>query len=118
MGSTAPVVNLPLLVTVSFDAEPTKYLVAAVLWPGNASSRTGTLGVLRRQVELLQEYFRKARLRLRADSAFAMPELLDCWETASLESVIGMPTNAVLARSSHRLMVQARRRSAGGRDAR
>lgn len=101
---------LPLLVTVSFDAEPTKYLVAAVLRPGNASSHTGTLGVLRRLVELLQEYFPQARLRLRADSAFAVPELLDCWDAAGLEYVIGMPSNAVLARSSQRLMVQARRR--------
>ena len=101
---------LPLLVTVSFDAEPTKYWVAAVLRPGNASSRVGTLGVLRRLVELLQEDFPQARLRLRADSAFAVPELLDCWEAAGLEYVIGLPTNAVLARSSQRLMAQARRR--------
>jgi hypothetical protein len=101
---------LPLVVTVSFDAEPTKYLAAAVLRPGNASAMKGTLGVLRRLVELLQEYFPQARLRLRADSAFAVPELLDCLEAAGLEYVIGMPTNAVLERASRRLMDKARRR--------
>jgi hypothetical protein len=101
---------LPLLVTLSFDAEPTKYLVAAVLRPGNASAMTGTLGVLRRLVELVREYFPQVRLRLRADSAFAVPQLLECLEEAGLEYVIGMPTNAVLARASVRLMRQARSR--------
>jgi hypothetical protein len=101
-GSTARVVISPLLVPLSFDAEPTKYLVAAVLRPGNASALTGTLGVLRRLVELVREYFPRVRLRLRADSAFAVPELLECLEAAGLEYVIGMPTNAVLARASGR----------------
>jgi len=101
---------LPLLVPMSFDAEPTKYLVAAVLRPGNASAMTGTLGVLRRLVELVREYFPRVRLRLRADSAFAVPELLECWEAAGLEYVIGMPTNAVLARASPRLLSRARAR--------
>jgi len=101
---------LPLLVTVSFDEEPTKYLVAAVLRPGNASAMTGTLGVLRRLVELVREYFPQVRVRLRADSAFAVPQLLECWEAAGLEYVIGMPTNAVLARASPRLLSRARAR--------
>ena len=101
---------LPLLVSVSFNAEPTKYLVAAVLRPGNASARKGTLGVVRRLVELLREYFPQARLRLRADGEFAVPELLDCLEAGGLEYVIGMPTNAVLVRASRRLMAKARRR--------
>ena len=71
---------------------------------------TGTLGVLRRLVELVRAYFPQVRLRLRADSAFAVPELLECLEEAGLEYVIGMPTNAVLARASQRLMRQARSR--------
>jgi DDE family transposase len=101
---------LPLLVTVSFDAESTKYLVAAVLRPGNASAMTGTLGVLFRLVGLLREYFPGARLRVRADSAFAHPQLLDCLEAAGMEYVIGMPTNRVLVGISQRLMRKARRR--------
>jgi hypothetical protein len=71
---------------------------------------TGTLGVLRRLVELVREYFPQVRLRLRADSAFAVPQLLECLEAAGLEYVIGMPTNAVLARASARLMSRARAR--------
>lgn len=101
---------LPLLVTVSFDGETTKHLVAAVLRPGNASAMTGTLGVLLRLVGLLREYFPQARLRVRADSAFSHPQLLDCLEAAGMEYVIGMPTNAVLVRASQRLMRKARRR--------
>jgi hypothetical protein len=101
---------LPLLVTVSFDAEPTQYLVAAVLRPGKAHAMTGTLGVVRRLVELVREYFPRVRLRLRADSAFAVPQMLECLEAAGLEYVIGMPTNAVLARASTRLMRRARAR--------
>jgi hypothetical protein len=101
---------LPLLVTVGFDDEPTKYLVAAVLRPGNASAQKGTLGVLRRLAKLLREYFPKARRRVRADSAFAVPELLAWLEAQGMEYAIGMPTNAVLARASQRLMRKARRR--------
>jgi len=101
---------LPLLVTVSFDNEPTKFLVAAVLRPGNASSLQGTLGVVRRLVELIREYFPTVRLRLRADSAFAVPLLLDCLEAAGIEYVIGLASNRVLERVSARLMRQARRR--------
>jgi hypothetical protein len=101
---------LPLLVTISFDNEPAKFLVAAVLRPGNASSLQGTLGVVRRLVSLLREYFPRVRLRLRADSAFAVPLLLDCLEAASIEYVIGIASNRVLERLSARLMRRARRR--------
>jgi hypothetical protein len=101
---------LPLLVTISFDSEPMKYVVAAVLRPGNASAMTGTLGVLLRLVDLLREYFPSARLRVRADSAFCHPRLLDCLDAAGIEYAIGMPTNRVLVGISQRLMGKARRR--------
>jgi hypothetical protein len=65
---------------------------------------------LRRLVELVREYFPQVRLRLRADSAFAVPRLLECLEAGGLEYAIGMPTNAVLARASERLMRRARAR--------
>jgi Transposase DDE domain group 1 len=80
-----------------------------VLRPGNASALQGTLGVLRRLVGLIREYFPRVRLRLRADSAFAVPLLLDCLEAASIEYVIGLASNCVLERRSAQLMQQARR---------
>jgi len=100
---------LPLLVTISFDQEPTKFLVAAVLRPGNAAALPGTLGVLRRLVALIRRHFPGVRLRLRADSAFAVPALLDCLEAAGIEYVISIAANAVLHRLSAPLMGQARR---------
>lgn len=100
---------LPLVVTVSFDQEAEKFLVASVLRAGNAAAMRGTLGILRRLIALLREYFPKVRLRLRADSAFAVPELLDYLETAGLEYVIAIASNSVLQRASAALMKQARR---------
>jgi len=100
---------LPLVVTISFDQEPTKFLVAAVLRPGNASALQGTLGVLRRLVALIRRHFPRVRLRLRADSAFAVPALLECLEAAGIEYVISIAANAVLQRLSGKLMRRARR---------
>lgn len=100
---------LPLVVTISFDNEPEKFLVASVLRPGNAAAMDGTLGMLRRLVGLLREYFPKVRLRLRADSAFAVPELLAWLEDQRMEYVIAIATNRVLTRVSAGLMEQARR---------
>jgi hypothetical protein len=100
---------LPLVVTVSFDNEAQKFLVASVLRPGNASAMKATRGVLLRIVRLLRQHFPKARLRLRADSAFAVPELLDCLEAGGLKYVIAMSSNSRLAQASAALMKQARR---------
>jgi hypothetical protein len=100
---------LPLVVTVSFDAEPQKFVVAAVLRPGNAGAMKGVLGVLLRLVELIREYFPRVRLIVRADSAYAHPVLLECLEAGGLEYVIGLPSNAVLKRASAKLMRKARR---------
>ena len=101
---------LPLLVTISFDQEPEKFLVAAVLRPGNASALHGTLGMLQRLVALIRRHFPRGRLRLRADSAFCVPVLLDCLEAACIEYVIGIASNRVLEQVPKKLMQQARRR--------
>ena len=101
---------LPLLVTVSFDQEAEKFLVAAVLRPGNADAMDGTLAVLRRLAGLVREYFPKVRLRMRADSAFCRPLLLEVLEAAGIEYVFSIASNAVLQRASKKLMKQARRR--------
>lgn len=50
------------------------------------------------------------RLRLRADSACAVPLLLDCLEAAGIEYVIGIAFHRVLERFSAKLMRRARRR--------
>lgn len=109
---------LPLVVTVSFDDEREKYVVGSVLRPGNASAMKGTCGVLLRLVRMLRGFFPMAKLRVRADGAYATPELLDCLEAAGMEYVIGMPGNVKLAKESEELMQQARvlQRASGNKE--
>jgi len=103
---------LPLVVTVSFGWERRKYPVAAVLRSGTAGSMTGTIGVVRRLIDLLREHFGNVRLYLRADSSFAVPEFFDFLEADGLRYAIAMGSNSVLTQLSHGLMDQARRQSA------
>lgn len=58
---------------------------------------------------MLRQYFAKARLRLRADSAFALPELLEWLEAGGVEYVIAIASNAGLEQASAALLKQARR---------
>jgi hypothetical protein len=89
---------LPLVASLTFDDERRQYLVAAVLRPGNAAGAAGALGVLRRLIEKLWRAFPGARLRVRLDGGFASPALLQQLDWAGVEYVVGMATNAVLAR--------------------
>lgn len=99
---------LPLLGFVRFDDEPEQYLVAAMLRPGNAPTRSGVLGLLRRLLPKLRRSFPKARLRVRLDAGFPSPELLDFLEAEGVEYVIGLPKNSVLSRWSTSLLEGAR----------
>jgi len=103
---------LPLVVTVSFGWERRKYPVAAVLRRGTAGPMVGTIGVLRRLIALLREYFAATRLYLRADSSFAVPEFFDFLEAEGLRYAIAMGSNRVLAGLSRGAMDEARRQVA------
>jgi hypothetical protein len=103
---------LPLVVTVSFGWERRKYPVAAVLRPGTAGALVGTIGVIRRLIDLLRKHFGDIRLYLRADSNFAVPEFFDFLEAEELRYAIAMGSNSVLEEHSEDLMEQARRQSA------
>jgi hypothetical protein len=87
---------LPLLATLTFNDEARQYLVAAVLRPGNAPTKAGVRGLLRRLIPKLWQAFPRARLRVRLDGGFAAPELFDELEAAGVDYVVGMPTNSVL----------------------
>ena len=90
---------LPMLGFVSFDNEQDQYLCAAVLRPGNVGAATGTVGVLRRLIELVRASFSKARIRVRLDGGFASPTIFDFLDAApKLEYVVAMASNAVLDR--------------------
>jgi len=89
---------LPLMATLTFDAEPRQYLVAALLRPGNAAGTTGTVGVLKRLLPKLWRAFPGARLRVRLDAGFAAPDIFAHLDAAGVEYVVAMGSNAVLAR--------------------
>lgn len=99
---------LPLVVTISFDKEKRKYPVAVMLRSGTVGPMNGTLGLLRRLVELLRAAFGSTPLHFRADSAFAVPELFDWLESEKIRYAVAMGSNAVLDRLSAPLMQQAR----------
>lgn len=89
---------LPLVITLSFDDDPRKYPLVVLLRPGNADAMQGVLPVLRRLVPRLKTLWSKARLWLRADSAFARTDLLDWLDAQRIGYDIGVASNSVLAR--------------------
>jgi hypothetical protein len=102
---------LPLVATLTFNAEPMQYLVAAVLRPGNSPAKHGALGLLARLVRRLRAAFPRAILRVRLDGGFASPEVLDFLDGEAVEYVVAMASNARLLKRIRRLMGRARMRS-------
>ena len=102
---------LPLVATLTFNAEPTQYLVAAMLRPGTSPAKHGALGLLARLFRRLRAAFPGARLRVRLDGGFASPEVLDFLESEAVEYVVAMASNVRLLKRSRRLMGRARMRS-------
>jgi hypothetical protein len=102
---------LPLVATLTFNAEPTQYLVAAVLRPGTSPAKRGALGLLRRLLRRLRVAFPRAILRVRLDGGFANPEVLDVLEGEAVEYVVAMASNVRLLKRVRRLMGRARMRS-------
>jgi hypothetical protein len=102
---------LPLVATLTFNAEPRQYLVAAVLRPGNSPAPRGAIGLLTRLLRRLRAAFPRAILRVRLDGGFASPEVLDFLEAEGVEYVVAMASNARLVKRSRRLMGRARRLS-------
>ena len=103
---------LPLLAFVSFNEEQEQFLLAAVLQPGNAAPAGAGLGVVRRVIERVRRYFPKAALRVRLDSAYATPEILDYLDEACVEYVVSLISNSALDRKAERKMKRARKLSA------
>lgn len=103
---------LPLLAFLSFNQESEQLLVAAVLQPGNASPAGAALGVLRRVIQRVRRYFPQARVRVRMDSAFATPEILDYLEEAGVQYTVAMISNPILKEVAEAQMKQVRKLSA------
>jgi hypothetical protein len=103
---------LPLLAFVSFNQEKEQFLLAAVLQPGNAAPAGCGRGVLRRVIERLRHYFPEAYLRVRLDSAYATPQILDSLDQAQVKYVVSLISNPALDGRAEAKMQQARQLSA------
>ena len=99
---------LPVVATVTFDAEADQYAVAAVLRPGTAPASLGARGLLRRLIRQLREAFRSPTIRVRLDGGFATPTMFTFLEAQAVEYVVAMASNARLEKRARRLMGQAR----------
>jgi hypothetical protein len=99
---------LPVVATLTFNAEPTQYAVAAMLRPGNSTAKDGAIPLLRRLLARLRVAFPRARLRIRLDGGFASPEIFEFLDAAGVEYVVAMASNVRLVKRSRRLMGRAR----------
>ena len=99
---------LPVVATLTFNAEPIQYVVGAVLRPGNSPAKHGAIPLLRRLLARLRVAFPRATLRIRLDGGFASPEVFDFLEAEGVEYVVAMASNVRLVKRSRRLMGRAR----------
>jgi Transposase DDE domain group 1 len=100
---------LPVMGFVSFNDEAEQYLCAAVLRPGNVTAPAGAVGILRRLLMMVRQFFPGVRIRIRLDGGFAHPALLDFLDAEpKLEYVVAMANNAVLERKAQEAMEYAR----------
>jgi Transposase DDE domain group 1 len=101
-------VLLPLVATLTFNAEPIQYVVGAVLRPGKSPAKHGAIPLLRRLLARLRVAFPRAILRIRLDGGFASPEIFEFLEAEGVEYVVAMASNGRLVKRSRRLMGRAR----------
>ena len=87
---------LPMVATVTFNAEAEQFAVAAVLRPGNAPAHRGARGLLRRLLRPLRTAFPTAVFRVRLDGGFASAKLFPFLERAQVEYLVAMASNARL----------------------
>ena len=104
---------LPLLAFATFHdrrnaEEPERYLLAALLRPGNAAATLGVFGLLERLVGALRKRFPEARVRVRLDGAYATPEVLGQLEELHVEYVVNLGKNSVLLGLAEPYLIEAR----------
>jgi hypothetical protein len=103
---------LPLVGFLTFDQEAEQYLVTAVLRPGNAPGSAGAVGILRRVIERLRDAFPSAKIRVRLDGAFAVPEVLDFLDCSpKVEYLVNLAANVALQRKAEPALRRARRKA-------
>jgi len=78
----------------------TRFLLAAVLRPGNVTAPDGAILLLARVVQLLRAAWPGIKISVRADSSFADATLLNWLEEEAIRYAVGMQGNDVLERLS------------------
>lgn len=99
---------LPVAGFVTFDDDPEPYLWGWVLRSGTARACEGAPSILARLFRRLRTAFAGVTLRVRLDGGFADPQLLDFLDQERVEYVVGLPSNAVLAREAVEALERAR----------
>ena len=99
---------LPVAGFLTFDNEVDQYLFCYALRGGNAATKQGCLGILKRVLPRLWRAFPKVRIRIRLDAGFSGPELYEFFEAQRLEYVVCMTTNVRLQCFAEPLLVPIR----------
>ena len=99
---------LPLLAFATFGDEKDQHLLAALLRPGTAHPKVGTVPILKRLISALRQAFPKAVIRIRLDGGFCCPEVLDYLDAADVQYLVGMAKNSVLEGRASRDVALAR----------
>ncbi len=81
---------LPLIGTIGFNKEKGQSLLCAVLRPGNAGAAMGFIPIMERLLIKVRAAFPRARIRVRLDGGFGVPEVLDYLDSAGVEYVVGL----------------------------
>jgi hypothetical protein len=105
---------LPLVGTIQFNQEKQQSLLCAVLRPGNAGAALGLVAILDRLLEKIRKAFKKARICVRLDGGFGVPEVLDYLDEAGVEYVVGLanwPALKKRAMKAQRLAVREHKRT-------
>lgn len=99
---------LPLIATMTINDQTDQYLLGAMLRRGDAAASDGFEATMQRLLPRLRKTFRKARIIVRLDGGFAVPQVLDFLEANGVEYVVGMQATAPLAAIAFDKMARAR----------
>ena len=83
-------------------------LIATVIRPGTVPKQPEIIALLKRVVRRIRSRFPDAQLIFRADSHHCRPEVLEWLESANVNYVVGLATNAVVRREVRPLVEQVR----------
>lgn len=86
---------LPIHIHVTGD-DGRQRIIGSLLRPGNAGPTKGLYSALRIAIRLVRRHLPRARVLLRADSAFGVCDVLDFCEDMGMDYILGMKANNVL----------------------